>query len=247
MKWRLVVRGTSEESITPSAGGGGGDGSGFGGVPTRPMATSAMEGISGAGIQTPISDMIAADTERMPQAFAEQQAVLAENRLFALQQTAQFNQRVGQVISGGLQNLASGMAAALGNAISSGGNLAGKLSNVILGSIGSMAMQLGKLAIGIGITLKKIKVAFKSLAPGVAIAAGIALVALGSFFKGKASSIGGGGGGGGGRRVAEVAEVVTPEEIPPEVLRLLQMVELLAAQQWDWLVNIQEQDKTRKL
>ena len=200
MKWRLVVRGTSEESITPSAGGGGGDGSGFGGVPTRPMATSAMEGISGAGIQTPISDMIAADTERMPQAFAEQQAVLAENRLFALQQTAQFNQRVGQVISGGLQNLASGMAAALGNAISSGGNLAGKLSNVILGSIGSMAMQLGKLAIGIGITLKKIKVAFKSLAPGVAIAAGIALVALGSFFKGKASSIGGGGGGGGGRR-----------------------------------------------
>ena len=88
------------------------------------------------------------------------------------------------------------MAAALGSAISSGGNLAGKLSNVILGSIGGMAVQLGKLAIGIGITLKKIKVAFKSLAPGVAIAAGIALVALGSFFKGKAASIGGGGGGG---------------------------------------------------
>ncbi len=191
--------GTSEESIAPSGVGGGGNGSGFGGVPTRSMATSAMEGISGAGIQTPISDMIEADTERMPQVFAEQQAVLAENRLFALQQTAQFNQRVGQVISGGLQNLASGMAAALGSAISSGGNLAGKLSNVILGSIGGMAVQLGKLAIGIGITLKKIKVAFKSLAPGVAIAAGIALVALGSFFKGKASSIGGGGGGGGRR------------------------------------------------
>jgi TP901 family phage tail tape measure protein len=156
----------------------------------------------GVGIQslaTPMSDMIEADTARIPEVMREQQAVLAENRLLALQQTAQFNERVGQVISGGLQNLASGMAAALGNAISSGGNLAGKLSNVILGSIGSMAMQLGKLAIGIGITLKKIKVAFKSLAPGVAIAAGVALVALGSFFKGKAASIGGGGGGGGRR------------------------------------------------
>jgi hypothetical protein len=110
-----------------------------------------------------------------------------------------FSQRLTQIMTGGLNNLASGIGAALGNAISSGGNLAGKLSNVILGSIGSMAMQLGKLAIGIGITLKKIKVAFKSLAPGVAIAAGVALVALGSFFKGKAASIGGGGGGGGRR------------------------------------------------
>jgi len=184
----MAVSGAGTNTSTDVGGGGG--------IATRPMATSAMEGISGAGIQTPISNMIEADTARMPKAFAEQQAVLAENRLFALQQTAQFNQRVGQVISGGLQNLASGMAAALGSAISSGGNLAGKLSNVILGSIGGMAVQLGKLAIGIGITLKKIKVAFKSLAPGVAIAAGIALVALGSFFKGKAASIGGGGGGG---------------------------------------------------
>jgi hypothetical protein len=172
----------------------GGDGGG-GGVPTRPMATSAMEGISGAEIQTPISDMIAADTARMPQAFAEQQAVLAQNRLTAIEQAAQFNQRIGQIISGGLSNLASGIGSALGNAISTGGNLAGSLSKVILGSIGGMAVQLGKLAIGIGITLAKIKTAFKSLAPGVAIAAGIALVALGSVFKNKAASIGGGGGG----------------------------------------------------
>ena len=53
---------------------------GGGGVPTRGAATSGLSGISSAGIQTPISDMIAADTARMPQAFAEQQAVLAQNR-----------------------------------------------------------------------------------------------------------------------------------------------------------------------
>jgi hypothetical protein len=172
---------------------------GGGGVSTRPMATSALSGVTGAGIQTPVSDMIAADTQRIPTVMAEQQAKLAEARLYALQQTAQFNERVGQVITGGLQNLASGMAAALGSAISSGGNLAGKLSNVILGSIGGMAIQLGKLAIGIGITLKKIKVAFKSLAPGVAIAAGVALIALGSLFRAGAARIGSGGGGGGRR------------------------------------------------
>lgn len=184
---------------TTSGGGAGGGANvstgGGGGVPTRGAATSGLSGVSSAGIQTPISDMIAADTARMPQAFAEQQAVLAQNRLTALEQAAQFNQSVGQIISGGLSNLASGIGSALGNAISTGGNLAGSLSKVILGSIGGMAVQLGKLAIGIGITLAKIKTAFKSLAPGVAIAAGIALVALGSVFKNKAASIGGGGGG----------------------------------------------------
>jgi hypothetical protein len=187
--------GTSKGGVTPSgvSGGNGGD-SGFGGVPTRPMATTATEGVSGAGIQTPISDMIAADTERLPTVMAEQQAVLAENRLLALQQAEVFNQRAGQIINGGLQNIASGIGAALGSAITGGGNLAGKLSKVILGTIGGMAMQLGKLAIGIGITLKKIQIAFKSLAPGVAIAAGIALVALGSLFKAGASKIGSGGG-----------------------------------------------------
>ena len=181
--------GTSEGGVTPS-----GVSGGNGGVPTRPMATTATEGVSGAGIQTPISDMIAADTERLPTVMAEQQAVLAENRLLALQQAEVFNQRAGQIINGGLQNIASGIGAALGSAITGGGNLAGKLSKVILGTIGSMAMQLGKLAIGIGITLKKIQIAFKSLAPGVAIAAGIALVALGSLFKAGASKIGSGGG-----------------------------------------------------
>ena len=35
----------------------------------------------------------------------EQQSVLAENRLLALQQAEVFNQRAGQIINGGLQNI----------------------------------------------------------------------------------------------------------------------------------------------
>ena len=184
---------------TTSGGGAGGGANvstgGGGGIPTRGAATSGLSGVSSAGIQTPISDMIAADTAKMPEAFAEQQAVLAQNRLTAMEQAAQFNQRIGQIISGGLQNLASGIGSALGNAISSGGNLAGSLSKVLLGTIGGMAVQLGKLAIAIGMTMEKIKLAFKGPNGFLAIAAGVALVALGSVFKNKAASIGGGGGG----------------------------------------------------
>lgn len=185
-----VEMAVSGGASTSSDGAGGG-----GGVPTQGAATSGLSGISSAGIQTPISDMIAADTARMPQAFAEQQAVLAQNRLTALEKAAQFAQQINQIISGGLANLASGIGSALGNAISSGGNLAKSLSKVVLGTIGGMAVQLGKLAIGIGTTLKLVKKALDSVHPAIAIAGGIALVALGTLFKNKASSIGGGGGG----------------------------------------------------
>jgi phage-related minor tail protein len=113
----------------------------------------------------------------------------------ALDKAAQFAQQINQIISGGLANLASGIGSALGNAISSGGNLAKSLSKVVLGTIGGMAVQLGKLAIGIGTTLKLVKKALESVHPAIAIAGGIALVALGTLFKNKASSIGGGGGG----------------------------------------------------
>tara|TARA_B110000977_G_scaffold40745_2_gene54807 strand:- start:8993 stop:11227 length:2235 start_codon:yes stop_codon:yes gene_type:complete len=185
-----VEMAVSGGASTSSDGAGGG-----GGVPTQGAATSGLSGISSAGIQTPISDMIEADTARMPQAFAEQQAVLAQNRLTALEKAAQFAQQINQIISGGLANLASGIGSALGNAISSGGNLAKSLSKVVLGTIGGMAVQLGKLAIGIGTTLKLVKKALENVHPAIAIAGGIALVALGTLFKNKASSIGGGGGG----------------------------------------------------
>ena len=187
--------GTSEESVAPSSGGGGGADSGFGGVPTRPMATSAMDGISGAGIQTPISDMIAADTERIPEVMREQQTALSQSRLDALNRAAEFNQGVNRILSQGASQLANGIGNAIGSAITGGGKMANKLSKVLLGTIGGMAVQLGKLAIKIGITLEKVKLAFKGPSGFLAIAAGAALVALGSLFKAGAAKIGGGGGG----------------------------------------------------
>jgi len=170
---------------------------GGGGAATRPIATSAMSGISGAGIQTPISNMIEADTARMPKAFAEQQAIFAQGKLDSLQKAEAFNQRMGQIMTRGLNNLAQGIGAALGNAISTGGNLVNALGGLLLGTIGSIAIQLGKAAIQIGIAMKAIKLSFKN--PFTAIAAGIALVAVGTMIKNTAGIVQGGGGGGGRR------------------------------------------------
>jgi hypothetical protein len=128
----------------------------------------------------------------------EQQQILLEKRAEALERTMAFNQGLNQIVTGGLNDLAVGIGQSLGEALSSGGNLAQKLSKVVLSTIGSMAQQLGKLAIGIGIGVKSIATALKSLNPAVAIAAGIALVALGAFASSQAGKIGSGGGGGGG-------------------------------------------------
>jgi TP901 family phage tail tape measure protein len=117
-----------------------------------------------------------------------------EKRAQALQNAADFAAGVKDIVEGGLQDLASGIGESLGQALASGGNLAQSLSKVVLTTIGTMAMQMGKLAISIGVGVEGIKQSLKSLNPGVAIAAGIALVALGSFAKAKAGEIGSGGG-----------------------------------------------------
>jgi hypothetical protein len=132
------------------------------------------------------------DTE----AIEEEDLKLQESFNKILEKSSQFTEKLRQILQGGLRNLAFGIGSALGNAISTGGNLAGKLSKVLLGTIGGMAVQLGKLAIGTGITLKAVEKALKSIHPAIAIAGGIALVALGSVFKAGAARIGGGGGGG---------------------------------------------------
>lgn len=100
-----------------------------------------------------------------------------------------FNEGFTMVIEGGLANMLSGIGQLAGTA----GATAGDLAKVLLGTIGDMAIQLGQLAIGIGVAIEGIKKALTDLNPAVALAAGIALVALGTFVKGAASKIGSGG------------------------------------------------------
>lgn len=108
-----------------------------------------------------------------------------------MQQNAQImNEGLSNILKSGLANMAMGIGNALGDAISGAGKGVGSLSQVLLGGIGTMAVQLGQLAIQIGVGLLAVKEAFKSLGGLGAIAAGVALVALGRLFKNKAKQIG---------------------------------------------------------
>ena len=171
------------KTTTPTSGGGGGRG-----------AVSSVSALESGGIMTPITDAIKADTEAIPAAMEEQQAVLSEQQLLAMENAAAFNVGIGEIITGGLNQLATGIGEALGQAAAGGGNLAKKLSKVVLTTIGNMAVQLGKLSLGVGKTVIAIKAALENLSGPVAIAAGIALIALGSFAKAQAGKIAGGGG-----------------------------------------------------
>jgi hypothetical protein len=95
-----------------------------------------------------------------------------------------------------IANAAVGFADAMGQ-MAAGVGGAELIASSLLGAFGNMASQLGQLAIATGIAVLGIKEALLKMNPFAAIAAGVALVALGSFVSAKARAIGSGGGRGG--------------------------------------------------
>lgn len=85
-----------------------------------------------------------------------------------------------------LVTLAEGMSAAIGGLVGdlvTGGDAFGNFKTAALSAFADMAISVGKLAIATGVATAGIKTALESLNPVVAIAAGAALVALGSAVK----------------------------------------------------------------
>lgn len=115
---------------------------------------------------------------------------------------ANFNEQASQIINTGIAETFAGLGTALGDALASGANVLETVGASLLSSLGGILVQLGQLAISTGIGLLAIKKALETLNPYVAIAAGVALVALGSIFKAKSKGIGGQIGGGGGGRAS---------------------------------------------
>lgn len=111
---------------------------------------------------------------------------------------ADFNNQANQIIQNSIANTFIGLGEAIGSAIANGSDVLQAVGSSLLSSLGSILIDLGKMAIQIGVGLIAIKFALNSLNPAAAIGAGIALVALGSLFKAQTRSIGGRISGGGG-------------------------------------------------
>lgn len=85
-----------------------------------------------------------------------------------------------------LNELANSTGEAIGGLIGdliTGGDAWGNFANAALSAFGDMAVSIGKMAIATGVATLGIKAALESLNGYVAIAAGVALVALGTAVK----------------------------------------------------------------
>jgi hypothetical protein len=102
-------------------------------------------------------------------------------------------------VSGMLTDLISGAFASIGDALVNGDNVMASLGASLLGTLGGIMVQLGEMAIKTGIGIEAVKTALKSLGGLGAIAAGAALIAIGSAFasgsRKLSQSMGSGGGG----------------------------------------------------
>jgi hypothetical protein len=93
---------------------------------------------------------------------------------------------VGQGMQDAFNSAAQGMVISAGmiaGAMMAGTASARDMGNMVLQSIAGLAVQIGQIAIGTGLAIGGIKKALQTLNPIVAVAAGVALVALGSFAK----------------------------------------------------------------
>ena len=98
-----------------------------------------------------------------------------------------FNNSLNEIIRKTLEDMAVAVGESLGKMLSGGGGGIKELMNNFLSIMAEGLIQVGKLAIKTGLAIIGIKEALKSMNPVLAIAAGIALVALGTYVKGRLS------------------------------------------------------------
>jgi hypothetical protein len=138
----------------------------------------------------------------------------------ALLTAASFNSQIESVLVGGMTQVAVGFGEAIGQIVAGGAGLEA-LPGIVLGAIGTLAIQVGQLAIGTGIAVAGIKAALESLNPVLAIAGGIALVALGTAVKSYASGLSKGSGGS-ASSITSAGSLVTAPRTPTAAAPLAQ-------------------------
>jgi uncharacterized coiled-coil DUF342 family protein len=95
---------------------------------------------------------------------------------------------IGAEMQSAFADIAVGLSESIGKMIVGVGGFS-DIGKVMLSALGDLAIQVGKIAIVTGLTVKGIKATLETLNPALAIVAGVALVALGSAIKGAMSGI----------------------------------------------------------
>jgi hypothetical protein len=147
------------------------------------------------------NDALKLEAEQIDPAVTAQTDKLVEshNRLKnSMVSTAMSAKQMGNLLRQVYTDVIIGMSKAMGQ-LASGLN-GGEIEKGLLSGLANIMVQVGEMAIMIGVSLLGIKEALETLDPFVAIAAGAALVALGTYFAARSAQIGsqisGGGSGG---------------------------------------------------
>ena len=127
------------------------------------------------GTDVDANDIIAQGDEALKKFQAQQEK--------AAQMAQMFNSTIASSISGGIQAL-------VGSIMETGELDFGSVLGALLAPFGDLAIQLGEMALATGIGITAILDSLATLNPGAAIAAGIALIALGSVIKAGVSMLG---------------------------------------------------------
>lgn len=143
-----------------------------------------------------VNDALALETETIDSDVTAATDKLIEDHNRAANSTVKLGaslQQMGRAIRQVFISVAVDIGKSLGDVFSGGGGI----EKALLGTLGSLLTQMGQMAIAIGFGLLEIELSLETLNPFAAIAAGIGLVALGSYFSNQSSSIGSSIGGGG--------------------------------------------------
>jgi hypothetical protein len=112
--------------------------------------------------------------------------------------TQQFFNEAFAVLEAGIENTIGDVAFSIGEALGSGGDALKSGGGALLGGMAAILNQLGQLAIQAGITIEATKQSLKTLNGPIAIAAGVAMIALAGYLSSQSRALSGKFGGGGG-------------------------------------------------
>lgn len=161
-------------------------------IASKKAVKVTQEVVNKEGKRIPVVFEPKLETEKL-QSFTEQNKEMAE-KLKDNYKGAFID--ISDSVQGGVENIAVGVGELLGS-LNGHGDLFKGFALLVANTFADMAIQVGKIAIATGIATIGIKAALETLNPAVAIAAGVALVALGTAVKGALGDVASNPGGGG--------------------------------------------------